>query len=147
MQCHGSFLTVGRAWGFDPQNNASPQGRERQRGLGGWITAGGGLQLLLSPHPSSCLLPDPLPVTQWFLWDTAWQGGVLWDGGRLVSGLSPIQPTLPFNSVSLSVSRAWPQLEALLLDELEVEAMAMPEAPEVATDFLMWGIRKGSLAS
>lgn len=39
------------------------------------------------------------------------------------------------------------QFEALLLDELDVEATAMPEVPEEATDLRMWGMRKGSLAS
>lgn len=39
------------------------------------------------------------------------------------------------------------QFEALLLDELDVEATAVLELPVVATDLRMWGSRKGSLAS
>ena len=39
------------------------------------------------------------------------------------------------------------QFEALLLEELEVDAMAVPEPPEEATDLRIWGMRKGSLAS
>lgn len=43
--------------------------------------------------------------------------------------------------------RASAQFEALLLDELDVEATAMPKVPEEATDLRMCGMRKGSLAS
>lgn len=39
------------------------------------------------------------------------------------------------------------QFEALLLDELDVDATAMPDVPDDATDLRMWGMRKGSLAS
>lgn len=47
-----------------------------------------------------------------------------------------------------SVSRlTQAQFEALLLEELDVEATAVPEVPEEATDLRMWGMRKGSLAS
>lgn len=54
------------------------------------------------------------------------------------------KPTLSNRSVT---SGAWAQFEALLLEELDVEAMAMPEVPEEATDLRMCGMRKGSLAS
>lgn len=45
------------------------------------------------------------------------------------------------------VSEVRAQFEALLLEEVEVEATAMPEVTEEATDLRMWGIRKGSLDS
>lgn len=33
------------------------------------------------------------------------------------------------------------------MEELDVEATAMPEVPEEDTDLRMWGMRKGSLAN
>lgn len=64
---------------------------------------------------------------------------------------APTQPTTNSSKrFSQSVKRrgvATAQFEALLLDELDVEATAMPEVPEEATDLRMWGMRKGSLAS
>lgn len=42
---------------------------------------------------------------------------------------------LPLRSVSQFIVRA--QFEALLLEELEVEGIAVPEAPDVATDLRM----------
>lgn len=48
-------------------------------------------------------------------------------------------------SLNVFVKVYWIQLEALLLEELEVEATAVPAVPEKLTDFRMWGMRKGSL--
>ena len=46
-----------------------------------------------------------------------------------------------------SVMEMGAQFEALLFEELEVDAMAVPEPTEEATDLRIWGMRKGSLAS
>lgn len=77
--------------------------------------------------------------------------GCCWSGGTQSAPVAPTQPTTNSSKrFSQSVKRrgvATAQFEALLLDELDVEATAMPEVPEEATDLRMWGMRKGSLAS
>lgn len=76
-----------------------------------------------------------------FSWVLHCKVGCCWDGG---GGRTQPPPTLSNGSVSWG---AWAQFEALLLEELDVEATAVPEVPEEATDLRMWGMRKGSLAS
>lgn len=80
-----------------------------------------------------------------------------WDAAGAVGRSRPPRPFAPTQPTTNSSKRfgqsvkrrgvATAQFEALLLDELDVEATAMPEVPEEATDLRMWGMRKGSLAS
>lgn len=115
--------------------NPSPHNAgERKRGTEGWTL------LQRSIHPPLTPLPPALSFSLCIL------------RGRS-STLGAAEPSMantkPGSLCSNHTGKdgRGSQFEALLLDELEVEATAVLELPVVATDLRMWGSRKGSLAS